>query len=104
MARIYHFHWKPGSDAALARLGRDGAIVTKTYANDHHLKVGSRFTCSRRPATTNHLVVRGVQKPPEFDPLGLGKIQIAQAAYDKLFTNHRVRYVFADVDGVRRTH
>jgi putative ABC transport system permease protein len=40
--------------------------------------------------------VRGVQKPPEFDPLGLGKIQIAQASYDKLFTNHRVRYVFAE--------
>jgi len=42
------------------------------------------------------LVVRGVQKPPEFDPLGLGKIQIDQVAYDKLFTNHRVRYVFAE--------
>jgi len=40
--------------------------------------------------------VRGVQKPPEFDPLGLGKIEISQAVYDNLFTNHRVRYVFAD--------
>ncbi len=48
-------------------------------------------------------MVRGVQKPPEFDPLNLGKIEIAQPAYDKLFTNHRVRYVFADSDSAKGT-
>jgi putative ABC transport system permease protein len=58
--------------------------------------VGSRFSILTPSGQTASLVVRGVQSPPEFDPLGLGKIQIAQPAYDKLFTNHRIRYLFAD--------
>ena len=95
--QLLNYEWQSGSsDAALHNLGGDGAIVTKKYADDHNLKVGSRFTILTATSDTKSLVVRGVQKPPEFDPLGLGKIQIDQASYDKLFTNHRVRYVFAE--------
>jgi putative ABC transport system permease protein len=95
--QLIRYEWQPGSsDEALHKLGGDGAIVTKKYAADHHLTVGSRFTITTASSDTKSLVVRGVQKPPEFDPLGLGKIQIAQTAYDKLFTNHRIRYLFAD--------
>jgi putative ABC transport system permease protein len=98
--QLVNYEWQPGSsNEALHNLDGDGAIVTKTYAKDRHLKVGSRFTILSPTGQTKSLVVRGVQKPPEFDPLGLGSIQIAQPAYDKLFTNHRVRYVFADAAG-----
>jgi putative ABC transport system permease protein len=95
--QLVNYEWQPGStDESLHKLDGDGAIVTKKYAADHDLKVGSRFMVLTPAGSTKALVVRGVQKPPEFDPLGLGEIQIAQAAYDQLFTNHRVRYVFAD--------
>jgi putative ABC transport system permease protein len=95
--KLVNYDWEPGSsDASLANLGADGAIVTKKYADDHDLKVGSRFTILTSGNQRATLVVRGVQKPPEFDPLGLGKIEIAQTSYDKLFTNHRIRYLFAD--------
>jgi putative ABC transport system permease protein len=95
--QLLNYKWQAGSsDDALHKLDGDGAIVTKKYADDHDLKVGSRLTILTPTGQTKALVVRGVQKPPEFDPLGLGKIQIAQASYDQLFTNHRVRYVFAD--------
>jgi putative ABC transport system permease protein len=95
--QLVRYEWQPGSsEDALRNLDGDGAIVTKKYAEDHSLRVGSRFTILTPAGTSKALVVRGVQKPPEFDPLGLGKIQIAQTSYDTLFTNHRVRYVFAD--------
>jgi putative ABC transport system permease protein len=95
--RLLIYNWQPGSsDASLQQLDGDGAIVTKKYATDHHLKVGSRFTITTGSGRNTALVVRGVQKPPEFDPLNLGKIEIAQPTYDKLFTNHRINYLFAD--------
>jgi putative ABC transport system permease protein len=94
--QLVNYSWKEGSNQSLHKLDGDGAIVTKTYASDHHLHVGSRFSVLTSAGQTKSLVVRGVQAPPEFDPLGLGDIQIAQPAYDALFTNHRVRYVLAD--------
>jgi putative ABC transport system permease protein len=99
VGQLLKYKWAAGSSpAALAGLDGDGAIVTKRYATDHHLKVGSRFNILTAAGGTKALVVRGVQTPPEFDPLNLGKIEIAKSAYDKLFTNHRVRYVFVSSD------
>src|SRR3954452_17104116 len=40
IARFYRFNWTKGSDAAVARLGTDGALVTQTYADDHDAKIG----------------------------------------------------------------
>ena len=31
---VLRFHWQDGSDAALQRMGDDGAIVTDKYAED----------------------------------------------------------------------
>jgi putative ABC transport system permease protein len=95
--QLINYKWQPGSSSAsLQGLGGDGAIITKTYASDHHLKVGSRFTITTGGGQKANMVVRGVQTPPEFDPLNLGKIEIAQPTYDKLFTNHRIHYLFAN--------
>jgi putative ABC transport system permease protein len=102
--QLIKYEWQAGSSSqALHELDGDGAVVTKTYAKDHHLRVGSRFTIQTPGGQTAALIVRGVQKPPEFDPLNLGKIQIAQPAYDKLFTNHRIRYVFANATASKDT-
>jgi putative ABC transport system permease protein len=91
------YNWQPGSSAASLRaMGADGAIITKKYATDHHLKVGSRFTITTGGGQTAKVIVRGVQKPPEFDPLNLNSIEIAQAGYNKLFTNHRIQFLFAN--------
>ena len=41
IGHFYSFYWTNGSSSTLAHLGDDGALVTKTYAKDKHLKVGS---------------------------------------------------------------
>jgi putative ABC transport system permease protein len=91
------YKWQPGSsDASLRNLDGNGAIITKKYATDRHLKVGSSFTITTPTNQKATFVVRGVQKPPEFDPLNLNNLEVSQAAYDKLFTNHRIHLLFAD--------
>jgi putative ABC transport system permease protein len=97
VSKLVRYDWVDGSsDEALAQLGGTGAIVTQSYAQDKSLEVGDAFTVTAPGGRTATLSVAGIQDPPEFDPLGLGKIQIAQQAYDQIFTNHRVRYVFAE--------
>jgi putative ABC transport system permease protein len=59
-ARVYRIEWKKGSNATLLALGQTGTIVTKGYADSHHLKVGQRvslLTPTRRRVT---LTVRGI--------------------------------------------
>src|SRR3954452_1019280 len=41
ISRFYSFKWTTGSQRTLDQLSDDGAIVTKTFAQDKHLKVGS---------------------------------------------------------------
>jgi putative ABC transport system permease protein len=37
----YHFDWKKGSNASLAELGKDGAIVMDSFARKHDLELGA---------------------------------------------------------------
>ena len=101
--QLVNYEWQKGSsDQSLHALSDDGAIVTKKYAKEHDLKVGSTLSFLTPSGGHASFVVRGVQKPPEFDPLSLGKIQISKLAYDKLFTSHRIRYVFADASASKK--
>jgi putative ABC transport system permease protein len=99
VAANYHFHWKPGSDAALAALGSTGAIVNYDFAKDHHLTVGKRLQALASDGTRVELVVRGIDKPPSFNPLGLGKIYVAPALFDHTFPTQRNRFVLFDTRG-----
>ena len=45
IARFYHFDWQKGSsNATLTQLGADGALVTKGYADDEHVKIGDSLS------------------------------------------------------------
>jgi putative ABC transport system permease protein len=58
--RVYRVEWKQGSDATLLALDDSGTILTKDYAESHHLKVGrilSLLTPTGRRVT---LQVRGI--------------------------------------------
>ena len=98
IAHFYKFNWTTGSERTLGQLGTDGAIVTKTYAEDEHLTVGSHAVAHRRPSGDKHtLVVRGIYDPPPAKPL-LGDVSITQQAFDKAFTNPKNSFTFLDAD------
>jgi len=93
IAQAYVFEWEDGSNAVLQRLGRNGVIVSKDFADQENLEVGESVKLLTPSTRTADLVVRGIYKPPPFFPL-LGSASISQAAFDSLYERPRNSFVF----------
>jgi putative ABC transport system permease protein len=97
--RVYRYDWKDGSDATLAGLGANGAIVDKAFAADHRLKVGSPFMVTAAQGTRLRLVVRGIEVPPKLDVLSMGEVTVSSATFARTFPTRQNRVTFVNVDG-----
>jgi putative ABC transport system permease protein len=100
IGEVYAFDWAPGSSAAaLARLGSDGALIKRSYADKHHLRVGSRFTLAGPSGKRLAVTIRGIFDPPAFDKINpvLAPIALSQRAFTATFPRPKVRYAFLDV-------
>jgi putative ABC transport system permease protein len=95
IAGLYRFSWDEGSDAALATLDGDGAIVSKTLARDHHLAVGTPVTVTTPSGDTVTRTVTGIYAPPRIAPL-LGSVIVSQEAFDASFPRAKDIYTFVD--------
>ena len=62
IAHFYTFTWAKGSEQSLAKLGTDGAIVKKGYAEDKQLKIGSSIAITMPSGAKRTLVVRGIHE------------------------------------------
>jgi len=98
ISTFYDFAWTEGSDAVLGELGDDGAVVTKSFADDRDLALGSRFPVETASGQTIDVVVRGVYDPSDLAVL-LGKVTISQQAFDAAFPRPRNVFTFVDVGG-----
>ncbi len=94
----YNFDWTEGSDAILAQLGSNGAIVDKQFADDHGISVGQTVTVRTGENTSTKAVVKGVYRPPPFYPL-LGSLSIPIETFDSLVDRPRNQYTFVKVRG-----
>ena len=86
IARFYTFVWSPGSEHALDRLGADGAIVTKAYAEAKHVTRGDRLSLKTPAGDRYALTVRGIYEPPSAKQL-LGDVSMSQKGFDAAFVN-----------------
>ncbi len=89
IGRVFSFDYAKGSDATLAGLGRDGAVVDEGWASEHGLTVGERFELTSASGRDLDLVVRGIEASPVIDALALGPITISRAAFDGAFEADR---------------
>jgi len=94
IADVYGFRWKHGTDATLAGLKGDRAIVRDDFAAKHHLVVGDRFAVTTRGARRLTLAVAAIERPPALNPLGLGEVTVARSLFDRTFPVHRDIVVF----------
>jgi putative ABC transport system permease protein len=95
----YNFDWTEGSsDAALAELGENGAIVAEDFADDKELALGDSLAIQAPGGKTRSFVVRGIYDPPPFYPL-LGSASITKAAFDSMFEQQQNRFTFVNVPG-----
>jgi putative ABC transport system permease protein len=101
IAAVYHYDWVQGSNATLARLGRDGAVVRQKWATKHKVAVGDRITVTNPAGERSSYVVRGIYTQPKFgqiDPV-LGSVAISQQAFDATFDRPQNAYTFLNVSG-----
>ena len=98
VAAVYTFDWKEGSDAVLAGLGADGAIVEESFANDEGLRVGSRFLLETASGERVELEVKGLYEAPPFWEM-LGKVAIDVETFDAAFQDPRNLYTFVAMPG-----
>ena len=92
------FHWKAGSDAALQGIGNDGAIITKEFADQHHLGAGERFRMTSPAGNRLDLRVAGIDARPQFNPLELADVSIGRRLFDRSFEVRDDRLVFVKLD------
>jgi putative ABC transport system permease protein len=95
ISHFYTFKWAKGSEQSLGRLGADGAIVTKAYAEAKHLKIGNPLALTTPSGTKRTLVVRGIYSPPKTSQL-LGAVSMTQSAFDDAFTQSKNSFTFLD--------
>jgi putative ABC transport system permease protein len=98
--RTYRFTWKSGSATSLATIGPRGAIVKKSFATTHHLRVGSPFVLTTPSGQRLHLTVRGISDPPAFDKIDpvLGPVVIPQRTFVASFPRPKILYGFIRLD------
>ena len=101
IADFYRFRFSSGSNAALAALDRGGAIVRRSYAEDHDLVLGSSFQIVSPAGKTLRLRVEAILDQGQFDldPL-LGSIVISQPRFDGAFSRPLDLYTFVNAPSV----
>jgi putative ABC transport system permease protein len=97
IAHFYSFNWTTGSQRTLGQLGNDGALVTKSYAADKHLKVGSAVSITSPQGQTYTVHVRGIYDPPTAHPL-LADVVVTQKAFDSAYSQPKNSFTFLDAD------
>jgi putative ABC transport system permease protein len=96
VAKVFDFKWQDGSNRVLAGLGANGAIVDDGWAAEHHAKVGDTITLTSAKGAKLALQVRGIEKSPVLDSLGLGPITVSMAAFERAFETQRDRLTFVN--------
>jgi putative ABC transport system permease protein len=101
VSSVYRYDWVHGSNATMASLGSDGAIVREKFADKHHIAVGETIRVMNPAGRQSSFVVRGIYTQPKFgsiDPV-VGSVAITQQAFAKAFDRPQNAYVFLNVKG-----
>jgi putative ABC transport system permease protein len=94
--QLYDFRWQEGSNAVLAQLGDDGAVLPNQVAEDKDLAVGDSIEVLAPDNERKDFVVRGIYEGSPFYPL-LGSASISQEAFDQLYHRPRNRFTLINV-------
>ncbi|MGZ4256204.1 MAG: ABC transporter permease [Gaiellaceae bacterium] len=97
-SRVFNVSWTQGSQAVLESLGTTKAFLDKSFADKHHLSVGSTVRVlvpdGRRPSFR----VSGIFNPPTGGS-PFGPVTIGSAAFDRLYTQPTNLFVFVNMAG-----
>jgi putative ABC transport system permease protein len=86
LSKVLTLDWYRGSPAVPAQLGLDGAFVDKSFANKHHLGLGSPVELQVPSGRVLRLTVKGIFKPPKGGS-PFGPVTISTRTFDANYTN-----------------
>ncbi len=95
---VIALEWQVGSQATLGSLGATGAVVSKAYAKDHHLHVGSHIPLLTPTAGILDLMVKGIFAPPTGGS-PFGAVTISSATFDRNWQQPRNLFTFVKTHG-----
>ena len=95
---VVGIEWHRGSDAVPAQLGRDGAFVTRAWAEDRNLDVDSRLTLTTPAGEPLPLTVEGIWEEPKGGS-PFGEVTMSHAAFERGFPQARNDFTFMNMDG-----
>ena len=91
-------NWIAGGPNVPAQLKRNGAFLPKSYAQDHHLLVGSSLVLETPTGAKLNLVVRGIFDPPKGGS-PFGEVTISAARFDQVYPQPENLYGFVNMRG-----
>ncbi|HEX8102467.1 MAG TPA: ABC transporter permease [Solirubrobacteraceae bacterium] len=97
IAQTLRIDWDQGSDAVPAQLGDDGVFVTRKWADERGLRIGSPLVLSTPTGTDLRLTVRGIWNEPKGGS-PFGDVAIGTAAFDRTFPNPRNDFTFVEME------
>jgi len=98
ISKVISAKWTAGSQETPSQLGSNGVIVSKNYAKDHKLSVGSPLRIETPTAGELPLVVRGIYDPPRGGEV-YGDAAISTERFDSAYQNPQDVYAFIDMTG-----
>jgi putative ABC transport system permease protein len=98
ITKVITVKWQSGSQGVPGRLGENGVFVSKDYAKNHHLSVGSPLAVEVPSGKTLHLVLRGIFAPPKGGS-PYGDVTISTQRFDAEYQNPQNVYAFVDIAG-----
>jgi ABC-type antimicrobial peptide transport system permease subunit len=96
--QVLTLKWKDGSQAVLSNLGPDGAFVDNDYADDHHLRVGSRIPVLTPGGNRLNLVVKAIFEPPSGGS-PFGHVTFSSATFDANYVSPKNLFTFIQMRG-----
>jgi putative ABC transport system permease protein len=98
ISEVVNVKWQDGSPAVPAQLGEDGAFVSKEYAKELHLHVGSPIVVESPTGRFMHLQLRGIFEPPKGGS-PFGDVTISTTRFDAEYQNPQSVFTFVDIAG-----
>jgi putative ABC transport system permease protein len=98
ISQVVHVKWQHGSAATPGELGADGAFVSKAYAKELHLRVGSPLAVETPSGRIMHLVLRGIYEPPK-GGAPYGDVTISTQRFDAEYQNPESVFTFVNIAG-----
>jgi putative ABC transport system permease protein len=98
LAKTVRIEWFRGNTSVPAHLGGNGAFVSKDYAKDHDLKLGSPIAVTTPTATVLHLRLKGIFDPPKGGS-PFGSVTMSATTFDANYAKPRNLMTLVNIKG-----